>query len=121
MIRHPAAIIAIDTSNGDRWGHHIFCQVGGQGVIACRYVAWLDLGNEALWVSPEAEINEPFDPRCGQGLTQHAQDMPLPVLIQRLIRQIIQMHPALVLHIPAAAGGDEVQVGIVLTITSMGM
>jgi hypothetical protein len=39
VIRHAAAIIAIDTSDGARWGDELFRQIGGEGVIACRHVA----------------------------------------------------------------------------------
>ena len=33
--------------------------------------------------------------------------------------QVLQMHPLLGLLIPAATGGDDVQVGVVLAITAM--
>ena len=47
--------------------------------------------------------------------------MPLPLLAQQGIRHVIQMHPLLRLPIPAATGGDDVQVGVVLAIAPMGL
>jgi hypothetical protein len=39
--------------------------------------------------------------------------MPLPFLVQQLIGQIVQMHPALGLGVPPATGGDEMKMGVV--------
>jgi hypothetical protein len=108
VICDAATIIVIDTTYGDWRCDDIFGEVGGQSVITRRHVPLLDLGDEAIGVAPEAGIDEPFHSRGGQGLTQHGQDMPLPVLVERLIGQIVQMHPAFLVCIPAAAGGDEV-------------
>ena len=50
-------------------------------------------------------------------MTQHGQGMPLPLLVQQLIGQILQMHPALGRRVPAATGGDEMQMRVELAIS----
>ncbi|HTD20853.1 MAG TPA: hypothetical protein VK667_15110, partial [Ktedonobacteraceae bacterium] len=49
----------------------------------------------------------------------HRQQMPLPLAPQQRIGQILQMLPALSLAIIAPAGGNHMQVGMVVTISSM--
>src|SRR5215470_5825146 len=45
--------------------------------------------------------------------------MPLPLLAQHTIWYVVEMDPWLRLLIPAATGGDDVQMGVVLPITAM--
>lgn len=119
VVRDPAAIIAIDASDRDGWGHDVFGQIRRQGVVARRHITLLHLGDEALGIATVAGIDEAIDRRCGQGLAQHGEGMPLPLLVQHGVGQILQMHPALGLWVPPPAGGDEMEVGIVLTVATV--
>src|SRR6266704_2877797 len=47
--------------------------------------------------------------------------MPLPLAMEQLIRQVMQVFPALALLIIAPTGGDQMQMGMVLTIAAMGV
>jgi hypothetical protein len=47
--------------------------------------------------------------------------MPLPLLAQHTIWYVVEMDPLLRLLIPAATGGDDVQMGIVLPIAAMSL
>src|SRR5918994_2905237 len=62
-----------------------------------------------------------MDVRRLHGLAQPAEQMPLPLLPQHGIRHVLQMHPLLGLPIPAAAGGDAVQMRVVLPVAAVGL
>ena len=82
-------------------------------------IALLHLSDEALGIAPVAGVDESMDRGDIEALTQHGEGMPLPLLVQKRIGQMLQMHPALGLWVPAPTGGDEMQMGVVLAIASM--
>src|SRR5262245_5551453 len=47
--------------------------------------------------------------------------MPLPLLAEHRIWQMVQMHPLSGLLIPATTGGNDVQMGIVVPMPAMGL
>lgn len=90
-------------------------------MIPCGHIAFLHLSDEAFGIAPVAGIDESMDGRHIETLTQHGEGVPLPLLVQKGIRQMLQMHPALGLRVPAPTGGDEMEMGVVLAIASMGV
>ena len=89
VIGDPLAIIAIKAPEGDRWTHHIFGQIGRQALIARRDIALLYVGDEPVAISRVTEINQTVDLCRPQRLSQHRQQMPLPLFSQHRIWLIL--------------------------------
>ena len=121
VIRDPLAIIAVNAPERDRRTHHIFGQIPRQTLIPCRDIPFLHVGDKPLAIACVTRSDQPPDLRRLHRLAQHGQQMPLPLLPQQGIGHIIEMHPLLGLLIPSTTGGDDVQMGIVLAITAMGL
>ena len=118
-VKQQIVEMAMDVLPGMNAGedvHHVLGQIGGQAVIVCRHIAVLHLGNEPIRIAAEAPSHESPDAGSRQRLAQHGEGMPLPLLLQQFIRQIIQMHPALRLGVPPPARRDEMQVRVELAI-----
>src|SRR6266567_1736829 len=121
MVRDPVAIIAINAPDRDRGTHDIFGHVARQTLILRRDVALLDVAHQAVGILLETPIHQLVDDLRLERLAHHAQQMPLPLAMEQLIRQVMQVFPALALLIIAPTGGDQMQMGMVLTIAAMGV
>ena len=115
MIRDSFAIIAINTPDGDRRAHHVLGHVARHTLRLRRDVPLLHIGHQAVGILPETPIDQLRDRLGPQRLTEHRQQMPLPLTTQQLVGQIRQMFPALSQTIIAPTGGDQVQMGVVTT------
>jgi hypothetical protein len=121
MIGDPLSIVAINTPERNGRTHHVFSQIRGQALIPGRHIALLHVGHKPVAISPVTRIDYPLYLLRLHGLPQHRQQIPLPLLAERGIRDVVQMHPLSRLPIPAATGGDDVQMGVVLAIAAMGL
>src|SRR5216683_3662513 len=121
MVRDPLAIIAIDAPDGDRRAHHVCGHVARQTLVLRWDVALLDVAHQAVGILLETPLHQLVDDLRLERLAHHAQQMPLPRAMEQLIRQVMQVFPALSLLIIAPTGGDQMPMGMVVTIAPMGM
>src|SRR5882724_12345178 len=100
---------------------NLFGHVARQTLILRRDVALLDVAHQAVGILLETPIHQLVDDLRLERLAHHAQQMPLPLAMEHLIRQVMQVFPALALLIIAPTGGDQMQMGMVMTIAAMGV
>ena len=75
----------------------------------------MHVGDKPRAVACVTRIDQLTDLRRLDRLTQHGQQMPLPLLPQEGIRDIVEMDPLLRLWIPAATRRNDMQMRIVTT------
>src|SRR6478672_23086 len=121
VIGDAVAILAVDAPERDRWTHDILGQIPRQTLIPCGHIAFLSIGDNALAITRVTRLDQPLHLLGLHRLPQHREQRPLPLLAQQAIRHVVQMHPLLGLLIPSPTGGDDVQRGIVLAMTAMGL
>src|SRR5215510_11618490 len=121
MMDDSLSIIASDTPERDGRTHHIFREIRRQALIPCRDVTLLDVGHKPLAISLITRIHQPLNRLGLHRLSYHGQQIPLQLLAQHTIRDVVEMDPLLRLVIPSATGGKEVQMGVILPIAPMGL
>ena len=121
VLGDPWAIIAIHAPEGDRWTHHICGQIGRQALRARRDIALLYGGDEPVALSRVTESNQTVALGRPQPLSPPRSQIPLPLFAPPRIRQRVQRHPLLRLGLPPSTGGNDMQMGGVLAIATMGL
>src|SRR6266849_2914365 len=79
MVRHPLAVIAINTPDGDRRAHHVLGHVARHTLRLRRDVPLLHVGHQAVGILSETPSDQLRDRLGPQRLTEHRQEMPLPL------------------------------------------
>jgi hypothetical protein len=83
MIGHLVPIIAINAPERDRGTHHLFSQIGGQALIPGRHIALLHVRHKPFAIAPITCIDQPLDLLGLHCLSEHRQEMPLPLFPQQ--------------------------------------
>src|SRR6266571_4890677 len=121
MVGDPLAVIAINPPDRDRWAHHVCGDVTCYALILRGDGALLHIGHSTVGILPETRIDQLVDGLSLQRLAQHRQQVPLPCATQQLVRQVLEMLPALALGIIAPTGGEQMEMGMVRPIAPMGV
>jgi hypothetical protein len=121
MIRDPVSVVEIDPPERDGRTHHILGQIRRQALIPRRDITLLHVRHEPLAIARVTRIDQPIDLLGLHRLSEHRQEMPLLLFPQHGIGQIIQMDPLVAFRFPAAAGGNDIQMGVVFPIAAMGL
>src|SRR4029453_2735506 len=81
----------------------------------------LYIGHQAIGILLETRIHQPVDRVSLQRLAPHAQQVPLPCATQEIVGQVLQMFPALSRRLISPAGGEQMEMRMVLPIAPMRM
>src|SRR5262252_5169748 len=121
MLGDAVAIIAVDAPQRDRRTHHILGAIRRQTLISCGHLSLLHVGDKPLTIACITRLHQPMDFLTLHCLSQHRQQMPLPLFPQPGIWHIVEMDPLFALGIPTATGGDARQMRTVLAMAAMGL
>src|SRR5216683_7312630 len=114
MIGDPLAILAIDAPDRDRWTHHVLGHVTRHALRLRGDSTLLHVGHEAVGIRPKTRIHPRVDRLRLERLAHHASQVPLPLATQEIVGQVLQLLPARSLGIIAPAGGEQMQVRVIL-------
>lgn len=119
-ITNGDAVITFDTADGDGRGDDIFCEVVSQSLSAGRDIALLDVGDKSFWVFLPGEVDALFEVRVRDILTQHGEQMVLPFAVEHIEGDVGDVPPSVV-GVNASAGGEDVEMRVVITGSSGGL
>src|SRR5229473_3127718 len=107
--------------DSNRGAHHVLGHVTRHALRLRGDSTLLHVGHEAVGILPKTRIHPLVDRLRLERLAHHAQHVPLPLATQEIVGQVLQMLPARALGIIAPAGGEQMQVRVILPIAAMGV
>lgn len=119
-ITNRDAVITFDTADGDGRGDDIFGEVVSQSLSAGRDLALLDMGDKSFGVLLPGEVDVLFEVRERDVLAQHGEQMVLPFAVEHIEGDVGDVPPSVV-GVNASAGGEDVEMRVVIAGTSGGL
>ena len=116
--RHPLAVLAIKAPDSDRRAHDVCGHVARSALILRGNAALLHVGHQAVRLLVKTRLHQLVSRLGLERLAQQRQQVPLPLTAQQLIGEITPMLPAFSRRVIAPAGGNPMQVRMVLPIAT---